>query len=103
MSSTENEINIALAQERLDAMLDALYSATSVVVGLQAATIASVAESDAIRSVLIKAGLCTEAELLSQTTDNIMDRMERMIDDGVLDEDALDFQNAEEDDVLAEV
>ncbi len=103
MSSTENEIDIELAQERLDTVLDGLYSATAAIVGLQAATIASVAEADAIRDVLIKAELCTEAELLNQTADNIVDRMDRMIDDGILDDQALDFQNAEEDDALEEV
>jgi len=103
MSSTENEIDIALAQEQLDKVLDALYTATSAIVGLHAETIASVAEADAIRSVLINAGLCTEAELLYRTEENIQKRMEQMVDDGILEDEALDFQTQDEDDALEEV
>lgn len=103
MTEMKSEIDTALAQEKLDTVLDALYSATSVVVGLQATTIASVAESDAIRNVLITSGLCTEAGLLHQIADNIENRMEEMVDAGILDEEALEFQMQEEEDVLAEV
>ncbi len=103
MPEMNSEIDAALAQEKLDTVLEALHSATTSVVGLQATTIASVAVTDAICGVLINAGLCTEADLLQQTAINIAGRIEEMVDAGILPEDTLDFQNTDADEALEEV
>ncbi len=103
MPEIKSEIDTALAQEKLDKVLEALHSAPVLVVGLQTATVAAIAEADAIRRVIIRAGLSTEADLLNLIADNIAERIEELVDAGVLDEEALSFQTADEDDALGQV
>lgn len=103
MSQMKTEIDAALAQEKLDSVLEALHSAPTNVVGLQTETIAAVAEADAIREVLVGAGLCTEAALLTLIADKVVERIEGMVDTGILDEEVLSFKTADEDEALGAV
>ena len=92
MAEMKSEIDIALAQEKLDKVLEALYTSRTDVLGLDAPTIAASAQTDAIRSVLVLAGLCTEASLINLIADNLTERMEEMVDSGLLDEEDLSVQ-----------
>lgn len=103
MPQIENEIDTALAQEKLDTVLEALHSAPINVVGLQSEIVAQIAERDVIRGILVRAGICTEAELLNLIATDVTRRMEEMVDAGLLDEEALSFQTADEDEALDEV
>ena len=103
MPQIENEIDTALAQEKLDKVLEALHSAPTSVVGLQTELIASAAESKAVRGILVRAGVCTEAGLLNLIAENVVSSIEEMVDAGILDEEALSFQTADEDEALGEV
>ena len=103
MYEMKTEIDAALAQEKLDKVLEALYTAQINVLGLDASTIAATAQTDAIREVLVSKGLCSNADLLNLTAIRIVGRMEEMVDNGILDEEVLYFQTAEEDDALEAV
>lgn len=99
----KNEIDTALAQEKLDTVLEALHSAPINVVGLQSEIVAQVAERDVIRGILVRAGVCTEADLLNLIAEDITKRIVEMVDAGLLDEEALSFQTADEDEALVAV
>ena len=103
MTQIENEIDTALAQEKLDTVLEALHSAPINVVGLQSEIVAQIAERDVIRGILVRAGICSEADLLNLIAADVTRRMEEMVDAGLLDEEALSFQTADEDEALNEV
>ena len=103
MTQMKSEIDAALAQEKLDTVLEALHSAPINVVGLQSEIVAQIAERDVIRGILVRAGICTEAELLNLIAADVTRRMEEMVDAGLLDEDALSFQTADEDEALGAV
>ena len=91
MTEMNTEIDAALAQERLDKVIDALHSAPATIVGLQTSTIVSVAGIDAISGVLVRNGLCTAAYLLNLITANITIRLEEMVDAGILSEETDGF------------
>lgn len=103
MTQIENEIDTALAQEKLDTVLEALHSAPINVVGLQSEIVAQIAERDVIRGILVRAGICSEADLLNLIAADVTRRMEEMVDAGLLDEEALSFQTADEDEALGAV
>ena len=103
MTQIENEIDIALAQEKLDTVLEALHSAPINVVGLQSEIVAQISERDVIRGILVRAGICSEAGLLNLIAADVTRRMEEMVDAGLLDEEALSFQTTDEDEALGEV
>lgn len=100
MSEMNTEIDAALAQEKLDKVLEALHSAPATIVGLQTSTIVSVAGIDAISQVLVRNGMCGEDELLNLITENITTRLEEMVDAGILPEETLSFQTTDEDDAI---
>lgn len=99
----KSEIDAALAQEKLDTVLEALHSAPINVVGLQSEIVVQIAERDVLCEILIRAGICSEADLLNSIAAEVTRRMEEMVDAGLLDEDALSFQTADEDEALGEV
>ena len=92
-----------LAQEKLDKVLEALYTSQTGVLGLDATAIAATAQTDAISEILIRHGLCTSADFINRVAVKLTERMEEMVDAGILDEDALAFLTADEDDALGEV
>ena len=96
MPGMNTEIDAALAQERLDKVIDALHSAPAIIIGLQTSTIVSVAGIDAVSGVLVRNGMCTEANLLNLITENITSRLEEMVDAGILPEETLDFESTED-------
>lgn len=84
MSTTEDNVQNELANERLDSMITTLHEATATT-ALNANAITAECERNALLEILVDAGLCTPASYTERVSENVKQAIGDLAEAGLID------------------